>query len=113
MPPSTAEPAVVSLCTPAAKFRVVLALLPTVDDEGFTVTELAERSGASRSSIYRYLDDLQEVGVVATDPGRQGERYYLADSRFAERVESLSEAASEVVEQSTEHQQNAADSFFT
>ena len=42
-------------------------------DQGRTATELAERSGVSRATVYRRLDDLQLVGVI----GKSKSRYRL------------------------------------
>lgn len=42
-------------------------------DRGRTATELAERSGVSRATIYRRLEDLQLVGVI----GKSKSRYRL------------------------------------
>ncbi|TKX72230.1 MarR family transcriptional regulator [Halorubrum sp. GN11GM_10-3_MGM] len=42
-------------------------------DRGRTATELAERSGVSRATVYRRLDDLQLVGVI----GKSRSRYRL------------------------------------
>ena len=42
-------------------------------DEARTATELAERSGISRATVYRRLSDLQRVGVV----GKSKSRYRL------------------------------------
>ncbi|WP_233139009.1 HTH domain-containing protein [Halorubrum salipaludis] len=42
-------------------------------DRGRTATELAERSGVSRATVYRRLDDLQLVGVI----GKSKSRYRL------------------------------------
>ncbi|WP_283402856.1 helix-turn-helix domain-containing protein [Halorubrum sp. DM2] len=42
-------------------------------DRGRTATELAERSGVSRATVYRRLDDFQVVGVI----GKSKSRYRL------------------------------------
>lgn len=44
-------------------------------DRGRTATELAERSGVSRATVYRRLEDLQLVGVI----GKSKSRYRLND----------------------------------
>lgn len=44
-------------------------------DQGRTATELAERSGISRATVYRRLDNFQRVGVV----GKSKSRYRLND----------------------------------
>lgn len=44
-------------------------------DQGWTATELAERSGVSQATVYRRLADLQRVGVI----GKSKSRYRLND----------------------------------
>jgi len=46
-----------------ARLKIIAALLDT-HHRDVNITELAERSGVARSTIYEHIDDLVELGVV-------------------------------------------------
>lgn len=97
---------------PAERYREFVSEYPHVDfpdlidgagirllyylDEPRTATELTERCGVSRATVYRRLETLQNVGIV----GKDHSRYELTND-----FEALSEFARTVVHH--EHRQEA------
>lgn len=56
---------------------VIDTLLQELPNREFTVSELADHSGASSRSIGDHIEDLVELGIVQQLPGRKNVRYQL------------------------------------
>ena len=69
----------------------ILASLLSENDHDINATDIARLAGVSRSTVYRHLDDLQELGVVVHTRDVGGSPMYRInrDSQVAEDLAQL------------------------
>lgn len=69
----------------------VLAALLVDSDDGLSVAELADRTGATRSSLHRELHRLRDAGIIERDAVGRSQIYRAADSLLREPLTELIE----------------------
>lgn len=74
------------------KIKILAAFLADPDPEfDYNVTEIAELAGVSRNTVYRHIEDLQDVGaIVQTRESGGSPRYKLnKENEAAKRIAQL------------------------
>lgn len=92
----------------------VRSILLETRDEPMSVSALTERCEASRSTIYRRLEDLEEMGLVAerTRPDKEGHHHQVYVAVVDEVTVSLTEEGYSVeVDRSDETETSMVDRF--